>query len=60
MPRAARLLLPLVLLAGLAACHNDPFSVKPEVRGVKIPDKPAESQAEAPEETPESPASDQP
>jgi hypothetical protein len=41
MPRAVRLILPLILLAGLAACHTDPFSVKPEVRGVKIPEKPA-------------------
>lgn len=41
MPRSARLVLPLILLAGLGACHTDPFSVKPEVRGVKIPEKPA-------------------
>lgn len=41
MPRAARLILPLILLAGLGACHTDPFGMKPEVRGVKIPEKPA-------------------
>ncbi len=44
MPRAARLLLPLILIPMLGACHTDPFGLKPEVRGVKIPDKPAEAQ----------------
>jgi hypothetical protein len=50
MPRAARLLLPLLLALG--ACHTDPFSVKPEVPGVRIPDKPAEP-AEPEDETPD-------
>lgn len=48
MPRAARLLLPLALISALASCHTDPFGLKPEVRGVEIPDKPAEAE---PEET---------
>jgi hypothetical protein len=46
MRRILRLSLPLLLLTGLAACHTDPFGVKPEVRGVEIPDKPAEPAAE--------------
>ena len=53
MQKPARLLLPLILLSGVAACHTDPFSVKPEVRGVTIPDRsgageerPGEDQAE--------------
>lgn len=48
MPRAARLLLPLALISALASCHTDPFGLKPEVRGVEIPDKPVEAE---PEET---------
>lgn len=39
MRKPARLMLPLILLSGVAACHTDPFSVKPEVRGVTIPDR---------------------
>lgn len=31
----------LALFGALAACHTDPFSIKPEVRGVTIPPKPA-------------------
>ncbi len=50
MRRPARLLLALLLPAALAACHNDPFSVKPEVRGVKIPEKAAPAEAPAEEE----------
>ncbi len=48
MPRAARLLLPLLLLAPLAGCLTDPFGMKPEVPGVEIPEKadPAESKSE--------------
>ncbi len=41
MTRPSRTALALALLGGLAACHTDPFSVKPEVRGVTIPEKPA-------------------
>lgn len=41
MRRPARLLLALLLPAALGACHNDPFSVKPEVPGVEIPKQPA-------------------
>ncbi len=57
MPRAARLLLPLALLAGLAACNTDPFGVKPEVPGVRIPEKQhtpekAEPEAKPPEAQP--------
>ena len=57
MSRAARLLLPLALLAGLAACKTDPFGVKPEVPGVRIPEKPqmpekAEPEAKPPEAQP--------
>jgi hypothetical protein len=35
-------------LAGLGACHNDPFSLKPEVN-VTLPDKPP-ADAAAPED----------
>jgi hypothetical protein len=38
-------------LAGLGACHNDPFSIKPEVN-VTLPDKPP-ADAAAPDETEE-------
>lgn len=50
MPRATRLILPLILLASLAGCLTDPFGTKPEVRGVKLPDKPAEDQTVEPEQ----------
>jgi hypothetical protein len=50
MARPARLILPLLLLSALGACHNDPFSIKPEVRGVKIPEKAAPADAEATDE----------
>lgn len=54
MKRPARLLLPLALMAALSACHTDPFGLKPEVRGVEIPDKPAEpAEPAANEETAE-------
>ena len=49
MPRAVRLILPLILLSGLAGCLTDPFGTKPEVRGVKIPEKPADTQTAEPE-----------
>jgi hypothetical protein len=39
MNRLSRCLAPLALLVALAACHTDPFSVKPEVPGVEVPDK---------------------
>ena len=38
----------MLVLAALGACHNDPFSVKPEVN-VTLPDKPA-SEAPPPED----------
>ncbi len=41
MTRPLRTAAVLGLLLGLAACHTDPFSIKPEVRGVTIPPKPA-------------------
>jgi hypothetical protein len=50
MIRPARLILPLLLLSALGACHNDPFSIKPEVRGVKIPEKTAPADADTPDE----------
>lgn len=56
MSRPARLLLPLLLLTGLAACHTDPFSMKPEVRGITIPDRadpPPEPEDEIPAEAEE-------
>lgn len=56
MRHPARLLLPLVLLATLSACHTDPFGLKPEVRGVEIPEKPAEPAPAEPEGAPEDPA----
>lgn len=40
MLKSTRLLLPLLLLSGVAACHTDPFSMKPEVRGLSLPDRP--------------------
>ena len=57
MPRAARYIGPLLLIAALAACHNDPFSMKPEVPGVKIPPKSAPVETPAPDES-ETPAPD--
>ncbi len=54
MRKPARLLLPLILLSGVAACHTDPFSVKPEVRGVTIPDR----SEPAPEPDDEAPPTD--
>ncbi len=53
MARAARLLLPLLLLVPLAGCLNDPFGMKPEVRGVKIPEKSAPAETVEPEVEPE-------
>ncbi len=50
MTRLARSAAALALLGALAACHTDPFSIEPEVRGVTIPPKPA---AETPSETAE-------
>ncbi len=55
MPRAARLLLPLLLFVPLSGCLNDPFGMKPEVRGVKIPEKPAPAETVEPEAEPEAP-----
>ena len=49
MSRAARLLLALALIAGLAACNTDPFGVKPEVPGVRIPEKPPAPEKTGPE-----------
>lgn len=40
----------LICLPVLAGCHTDPFSMKPEVPGVQIPERPA---SEAPAETDE-------
>jgi len=48
MPRSVRLLLALLLIPALSGCLNDPFGMKPEVRGVKLPEKPAETQTETP------------
>lgn len=56
MPRAARLLLPIALIASLGACHTDPFGLKPEVPGVEIPKKPAEPAASEAEDASEDPA----
>lgn len=56
MSKTARLLLPLLLLSGVAACHTDPFSMKPEVRGVTLPDRsepPPEPESDAPAEAEE-------
>lgn len=53
MPRRARLLLPLLLLPALTACLTDPFGMKPEVRGVKIPEKTAPAEAPKAEPAPE-------
>lgn len=41
MLRPVRTSLPLLALLLLAACHTDPFGLKPEVRGVEIPDRTA-------------------
>lgn len=56
MKRPARLLLPLLAIMALSGCHTDPFGLKPEVRGVEIPEKPA---SQAPGDT-EEPASEAP
>jgi hypothetical protein len=49
MPRAARPLLPIALIGLLAACHTDPFGMKPEVAGVELPQgPPAEPEGETP------------
>jgi hypothetical protein len=56
MKRHARLLLLLALIAALGACHTDPFGLKPEVRGIEIPDKPAEPVASEADDAPEDPA----
>lgn len=50
MKNLTRLLLPFALLATLSACHTDPFGLKPEVRGVEIPEKPAEPDASEPDD----------
>lgn len=42
-------ILPAILLLGttsLSACHTDPFSMKPDVRGVRLPEKPAPAPAD--------------
>jgi len=57
MPRAARLVLPLAWLSALAACHTDPFGLKPEVPGVEIPERPAEAEPAETEEASEPDAS---
>jgi hypothetical protein len=45
-----------MFLAAVAACHTDPFSVKPEVN-VTLPDTPAEPVDEEPGDTSENPDS---
>lgn len=50
---AALLALPFLL----SGCHNDPFSVKPEVPGVRIPERPAPA-PEAAEDAEIQPASE--
>ena len=45
-----------MFLAAVAACHTDPFSVKPEVN-VNLPDTPAEPVDEEPGDTSENPDS---
>ena len=47
MPRAARLILPLLLMVPLSGCLTDPFSMKPEVPGVELPAKPAPAEQTA-------------
>ncbi|MBA3070522.1 MAG: hypothetical protein FP825_18845 [Hyphomonas sp.] len=60
MPGTVRFLVPLILLGALGACHTDPFSMKPEVPGVKIPEKAAPVETEAQEEeTAPAPEADQ-
>jgi len=48
MLKPIRMVLPLLALALLTACHTDPFGLKPEVRGVEIPDRTA-TDSEPPE-----------
>ncbi|MEP0316348.1 MAG: hypothetical protein ABJL57_10560 [Hyphomonas sp.] len=45
-----------MFLAAVAACHTDPFSVKPEVN-VTLPETPAEPVDEEPGDTSENPDS---
>lgn len=49
MPRAARHFLSIDLIGVLAACHTDPFSMKPEVQGITLAKgPPAEPESETP------------
>lgn len=50
MPERLKPIFLVLGLAGLGACHNDPFSIKPEVN-VTLPEKPP-ADAAAPEEDP--------
>jgi len=54
MPDRLKLAALMLGLAGLGACHNDPFSIKPEVN-VTLPDRAADPAA--PQEAPEDDAS---
>ncbi|MEZ5998533.1 MAG: hypothetical protein R3B98_07565 [Hyphomonas sp.] len=47
----------LAALGTLAACHTDPFGLKPEVN-VTVPDKPAPTEAPADEPAPADEAAD--
>lgn len=51
MARKIRVLLPVFLIAAISACHTDPFSIKPEVPAVQIPDRgEPDDQKEIPED----------
>ncbi|MFN4225225.1 MAG: hypothetical protein ACK4HR_02830 [Hyphomonas sp.] len=60
MTRLIRSFLPLVLIAGLSGCHTDPFGLKPEVRGVEIPDQTGKPVSSGPEKTEDEPESASP
>ncbi|MEZ5947509.1 MAG: hypothetical protein R3C13_05585 [Hyphomonas sp.] len=46
MKPSPKMMAALAALGTLAACHTDPFSMKPEVN-VRLPDKPATTEAPA-------------
>ncbi len=59
MPDRLKPILLILGVAALGACHNDPFSIKPEVN-VTLPDKPPADAAPAEQEDAASPEKSEP